>query len=97
MDFELWTLDYGLWTSDFGLRTSDFGLWTSDFGLQTLDFGLWTSDYGLWTTDYGLQLWSTKLLVLLALKYSLSTDLVTIFPSPFPNFLQQYNTHVVIG
>ena len=85
-DFGLRTLDFdfGLWTLtldfDFGLRTLDFGLWTStlDFGLRTQDFGLWTSDFGLWTMDYGLRLWSTKLLVLLAMQYSLSTDLVTI-------------------
>ena len=74
----LWILDFGLWTSDFGLWTSDFGLRTLDFGLWTSDFGLWTSDFGLRTLVYGLRLWSSKLLVLLALKYSLSTDLVTI-------------------
>ena len=44
----------------------------------TSDYGLWTMAYGLWTMDFGLWTGGMQFLVLLALQYSLSTDLVII-------------------
>ena len=56
------------------LQTSDFGLWSMDFGLWSLDYGLRIFEFGLSTGGRGKE----KLLVFLAFKYLMSTNLVTI-------------------
>ena len=73
MDFsiDLWASSFGLWASIFGLRSLVFRLWDSVFGLRSSGFGLRALGFGLWSALAGL--------VLLALKYSLSTDLVTVY------------------